>query len=125
MLPIFYSIPLNSLLSAAEIPAAKAHFYKLWSNSCKVAGILCAVCRSQAALDDFRKGLNVVGLLPHMVAMPEAFKPLFCTAPHPLTRSQLHSLFVVQWSEVGTNFREQEEDTVYAFLFWLGSTKKI
>ena len=76
---------------------------------------LCTVCRSQAALDDFREGLNVVGLLPHMVAMPEAFKPLFCTAPQPLTRSQLRNLFVVQWSEVGTNFREQEEDTVYAW----------
>jgi len=47
--------------------------------------------------------------------MPEAFKPLFCTALHPLTMSQFRNLFVVQWSEVGTNFRKQKEDTVCAW----------
>ena len=73
------------------------------------------VCSSKAPLDDFCKGLSDVGLLPHLVSMPQSFKSLFCCRPQSLCRSRLRELFIVQWSDIGTNLRDNEEDTVYAW----------
>lgn len=73
------------------------------------------VSRSKAAMDDFCKGLNDVGLLPHLVSMQHSFKPLFCCRPHTLTRSHLRDLFTIHWSDAGSNLKDIEEDTVYAW----------
>lgn len=50
------------------------------------------------------------------------FKPLSTHQHKPLLRSDLQSLFIVEWSSVGSNKREEEEDTIY---FWEMYLKKI
>ena len=66
-------------------------------------------------MDEFRRGLNDVGLLQHLLAMPQSFKLVFCCPPAPVTRATLRTLFAVNWSAVGSNLREKEEDSVYAW----------
>ena len=46
---------------------------------------------------------------------PEAFKPLFCMPPPPLTSDDLRRLFKPVMSEIGTNTRISE---VAAVAFW-------
>ena len=98
--------------------AAHAHNLTLGQIPASRVASLCHclfVSSSKAALDDFCKGLIDVGLLPHLVSMPQSFKPLFCCRPLSLTRSRLRDLIGVQWSDTGTNLRDSEEDTVYAW----------
>ncbi|KAL0165714.1 hypothetical protein M9458_037558, partial [Cirrhinus mrigala] len=55
-----------------------------------------------------------LGLLEAVVQHKDAFRPLFCSPPQPLTADALDQLFDIRYSTAGSNKRA-EENTIVAF----------
>lgn len=62
-------------------------------------------------------GLDSVGglLSGYVRASPKAFVPLFCDKSPLLTIQTMKSLYVIKWSEEGSNQREAEESTIFCW----------
>ncbi|TDH12794.1 hypothetical protein EPR50_G00051550 [Perca flavescens] len=63
----------------------------------------------------FREGMKTLGVLDAIRMHPDAFRPLFCHEPSPLTADVLEQLFEIRLSAVGRNKRRAEECVV---AFW-------
>lgn len=57
------------------------------------------------ALEQFEEGLNTLHLLDKLKVFESDFKKLMCSSESKLTVDSLHSLFVVKFSEAGSNKR--------------------
>ena len=59
-------------------------------------------------------GLDSVGgfLNGYVKENPKAFLTLFCDKSSPLNVQRMKSLYVIKWSEDGSNQREAEETTI-------------
>ncbi|XP_039679164.1 G2/M phase-specific E3 ubiquitin-protein ligase-like [Perca fluviatilis] len=73
------------------------------------------VHRVSAALQRFREGMKTLGVLDAIRMPPDAFGPLSCHEPSPLTADVLEQLFEIRLSAVGSNKRRAEECVV---AFW-------
>ncbi|TDH05067.1 hypothetical protein EPR50_G00139810 [Perca flavescens] len=73
------------------------------------------VHRVSGALQRFREGMKTLGVLDAIRMHPDAFRPLFCHEPSPLTADVLEQLFEIRLSAVGRNKRRAEECVV---AFW-------
>lgn len=62
-------------------------------------------------------GLDSVGgfLNGYMKENPKAFLTLFCDKSSPLNVQRMKSLYVIKWSEDGSNQREAEETTIFCW----------
>lgn len=65
----------------------------------------------------FIAGLDSVGglLSGYIRANPKAFVPVFCDKSAPLTIQTMKSLYVIKWSEEGSNQRVAEESTIFCW----------
>lgn len=71
-------------------------------------------------ISPFIDGLNACGNLWEMVKSNMlAFQSLFTNMRRPMTRTLFKSLFAIEWSGQGSNKREAEEETVYAWKLFL------
>ncbi|KAL7855834.1 hypothetical protein AOLI_G00194380 [Acnodon oligacanthus] len=67
-------------------------------------------------VEQFKQGMNSCGKLWENVERYwNAFQCLFTHTEGPLTRAAFRCLFDVIWSDEGTNNKEAEEDTVFAW----------
>ncbi|XP_028445541.1 G2/M phase-specific E3 ubiquitin-protein ligase [Perca flavescens] len=73
------------------------------------------VHRVSGALQRFREGMKTLSVLDAIRMHPDAFRPLFCHEPSPLTADVLEQLFEIRLSAVGRNKRRAEECVV---AFW-------
>ncbi|XP_076148922.1 G2/M phase-specific E3 ubiquitin-protein ligase-like [Alosa pseudoharengus] len=73
------------------------------------------VHRVSGAFERFREGMKTLGALDAIRMHPDAFRPLFCHEPSPLTADVLEQLFEIRLSAVGSNKRRAEECVV---AFW-------
>lgn len=73
------------------------------------------VNRLHGPLERLKEGLRTLELLEAVVKHKEAFRPLFCSPPQPLTADALDQLFDIRYSTVGSNKRAEENTTV---AFW-------
>ncbi|RXN35055.1 G2 M phase-specific E3 ubiquitin- ligase-like protein [Labeo rohita] len=72
------------------------------------------VNRLHGPLERLKEGLGTLGLLEAVVQHKDAFRPLFCSPPQPLTADALDQLFDIRYSTAGSNKRA-EENTIVAF----------
>ncbi|XP_073672791.1 uncharacterized protein [Garra rufa] len=72
------------------------------------------VNRLHGPLERLKEGLRTLGLLEAVVKHKDAFRPLFCSPPQPLTADALDHLFDIRYSTAGSNKRA-EENTIVAF----------
>ncbi|KAJ7991034.1 hypothetical protein DPEC_G00293050 [Dallia pectoralis] len=73
------------------------------------------VHRVSGAFQRFQDGMKTLGVLDAIRMQPDAFRPLFCHEPTPLTADILEQLFEIRLSAVGSNKRRAEECVV---AFW-------
>ncbi|XP_046544669.1 uncharacterized protein LOC124254858 [Haliotis rubra] len=75
--------------------------------------------RVHMEIEQFKSGLADLGLLAHMAESPDALESLFVhkSAHHsgPLTSRQLKTMYQAVLSPIGTQDREEENDTLVAF----------
>ena len=73
-------------------------------------------CRVYIAIKQFTEGLESVGGMWTLIKTnSEAFKDVFCYEAGRLTRTKFKNLYVVEYSEKGSNNYQNEIDTVYAW----------
>eukprot|EP00794_Sanderia_malayensis_P013268 gene13268-14635_t len=72
--------------------------------------------RCCAAINQFKEGLTILGVLDNIKVFPEQFKPLFCFGPSAITSDAVNKLFQIEYSEKGSNRHVSEEN---ALSFWL------
>ncbi len=71
--------------------------------------------RCCAAINQFKEGLKILGVLEKIKAFPEQFKPLFCFGSIVITAEAINKLFQIEYSEKGSNRHASEENTLS---FW-------
>ena len=82
--------------------------------------IINIIFRTSAEIQQFIEGMDeVCGLWKYVKANPMTWLPLFCQKADPLTRQTFMDLCNIRWSEVGSNNRSQEEDTIYCWEVFL------
>ena len=73
-------------------------------------------CRVYIAIKQFTEGLESVGGMWTLIKTnSEAFKDVFCYEDGRLTRTKFKNLYIVEYSERGSNNYQNEIDTVYAW----------
>jgi len=73
-----------------------------------------------AEIHQFIEGLNAVGKLGDlMLANPNLFEAIMCESHEKLCLAEFSKLYIVEFSEVGSNKRELEDQTVYSFEVFL------
>ncbi|XDV26397.1 hypothetical protein PO909_030127 [Leuciscus waleckii] len=75
--------------------------------------------RTRAALAQFEDGLQTLGLLEEIKSRPHVFEDLFINFEKPQQAKDLSSLFEVCFSPVGSNRRQQENQTICFWRDWL------
>ncbi|XP_070550508.1 G2/M phase-specific E3 ubiquitin-protein ligase-like [Ptychodera flava] len=76
--------------------------------------------RAKIGMDQFCSGMNAVGKLFDIVKENHTpFTTLFTSHDIVMTRHHFKSLYKIEWSVEGSNNREKEEETVYAFETYL------
>ena len=65
--------------------------------------------KPRSALEQFKDGLETLGILQAMKAYPTKFKKLFCLQATELTATMLQELFCTDYSPTGSNHRPKEE----------------
>lgn len=65
--------------------------------------------KPRSALEQFKEGLETLGILQAIQAYPDEFRNLFCFKATELTASLMESHFVTVFSPAGSNRREKEE----------------
>ncbi|XP_048035991.1 G2/M phase-specific E3 ubiquitin-protein ligase-like [Megalobrama amblycephala] len=81
--------------------------------------------RPASMILQFKAGINSCGSLWQTVENNwMAFKPLFTNTQKPLTRNEFKDLLVVNWSDEGSNHRQIEEDTIFAWECLLNSIQE-
>jgi hypothetical protein len=83
------------------------------------ADICSCISRTAAEITQFTTGLNELNLWNYVKKEPESFKPLFCYAPKPLTKETFFELCQPNFSDVGSNKRADEMDTIYSWELFL------
>ncbi|XP_073776138.1 uncharacterized protein si:ch211-57f7.7 isoform X1 [Danio rerio] len=73
------------------------------------------VNRVRGPFERFRDGLKTLGVLAKVQQHPESFRSLFCHQPKQLTADMMDDLFEIQWSEIGSNKRANENRVI---AFW-------
>ncbi|XP_068671111.1 G2/M phase-specific E3 ubiquitin-protein ligase-like [Montipora foliosa] len=73
--------------------------------------------RVKSSIDLFLNGMDVIGgfLTRDVRKNPTAFLPLFTDVPSPLSVSAFKGLYVVKWSEEGSNNHAEEQDTIFCW----------
>ncbi|XP_028428802.1 G2/M phase-specific E3 ubiquitin-protein ligase-like [Perca flavescens] len=93
----------------------REHHAHAQNGSGTVEDMFQLVHRVSGALQRFREGMKTLGVLDAIRMHPDAFRPLFCHKPSPLTADVLEQLFEIRLSAVGRNQRRAEECVV---AFW-------
>ena len=75
--------------------------------------------KSCAAINQFRDGLKILGVLDSIKAYPDQFKPLFCFGSVVVTAEMMNGLFAIEYSEKGSNRRAFEENVISYWLDFL------
>lgn len=65
--------------------------------------------KPRSALEQFKEGLEALGILDVMKRYPIEFKQLFCFQPTKLTALMLQTMFSATYSPTGSNCRAKEE----------------
>lgn len=80
--------------------------------------------RVKSEIDQFVRGLNDVGGLWETIKThPAEFESLFTRRPVALTSAVFQSLLFIEWSEIGSNRRSQEDATIYCWELFLQSVE--
>ncbi|XP_016376062.1 G2/M phase-specific E3 ubiquitin-protein ligase-like [Sinocyclocheilus rhinocerous] len=73
-------------------------------------------------IQQFIAGMNACGQMWQVVQRNwETFAPLFTHTTKKLSRNDIRGLFDIKWSPQGSNKRDQEEDTIFLWEWWLMS----
>ena len=75
--------------------------------------------RCCAAINQFRDGLKILGVLDSIKAYPDQFKPLFCFGSVVVTAEMMNGLFAIEYSKKGSNRRAIEENVISHWLDFL------
>ena len=84
----------------------------IWIHFCLISSIIMKACFFSPKIFRFRDGLKTLGVLQEIKLHPEAFRPVLCYTPSNLTANTLDILFIIQWSETGSNNRSDENRVV-------------
>ncbi|XP_039525893.1 G2/M phase-specific E3 ubiquitin-protein ligase-like [Pimephales promelas] len=78
--------------------------------------------RVSSMIQQFIAGMNACGNMWQVVQRNwETFAPLFTHTSKKLSRNDVRGLFDIKWSLQGSNKRDQEEDTIFLWEWWLMS----
>ena len=83
--------------------------------------------RVKSSINLFLKGMDAVGgfVTKYVRKNPTAFLPLFTDVPSTLTVPVFKGLYVVNWSEEGSNIRAEEEDIIFCWERFLNQVYKL
>jgi len=83
----------------------------------EICAMCVCVCRVAAETAQFLLGL---GLLGNLISQhPDTCQPLLVSSQTKLTLTQLTRLYAIRWSPVGSNRRNEEEETIFFFEMFL------
>ena len=82
------AMPIQTLADVKKIVAATSQWFVLG--------------RCKPALESFREGLSVLGVLEAVKMYPDSFRPLFCDLPEKLTAERMEKLFKPKTSPIGS-----------------------
>lgn len=71
--------------------------------------------RPRSALEQFKDGLNTLGILQLMQSHPKEFESIFCHEEKKLSADECDSLFTPMFGPIGSNIRERQELIV---MYW-------
>lgn len=73
--------------------------------------------RVKSSIDLFLNGMDAIGgfFTRYVRKNPTAFLPLFTDVPSPLSVPSFKGLYVVKWSEEGSNNHAEEQDTIFCW----------
>ena len=80
-----------------------------------IAKTVCFNYRTSSEIAQFKDGMDdVCGMWGMVTKHASVFQPLFCNLPKPLMKQEMDRIIRYDFSELGSNARTSEDETVYA-----------